>query len=627
MECSFLRLVCQFTILGQPVSIGAEPLRRIVFLLIAAVSLVCVATAAIRAKQGNARRVVSEQRKFVSPTRSNDAGYVSSDACKACHPGEYDSWHRTYHRTMTQVASPESVMGDFDNVTLEYFGKKFHLQTIDDAYWITEQGGRSAKVLQTTGSHHYQVYWVSGGKGNMLHNFPFVYLLEEQRWVRRNDVFMMPPSIGNQPESVRAWNDGCIACHATHGQAVVNVDANHANTKIAELGIACEACHGPAAEHIAHYSNPLTRYKEHLSESTPTAIVNPERCDSKTSTQVCGQCHGVTREDDREAWSRRGYAYRPGDELEDSRIVARHPANVSQPWHGSMGQDFFDSYFWKDGMVRVSGREYNGLLETPCYQNGELSCLSCHSMHESDPNDQMKAGMLGNTACLQCHDEIEKNVSAHTHHDEGSSGSECYNCHMPHTTYGLLKAIRSHEISSPNVATTLKSGRPQACNLCHLDKTLEWTSDHLADWYDQPKLELTTEQKTVSAALLDLLKGDAGQRAIAAWHMGWAPAQEASQRDWLGAALPQLLDDPYAVVRYIAYQSMKTLDEFSDFEYDFVVESQKAKRDEAVQRWQDAELQSTPNTETLIDEMGRLESEKVEALQLQRDRRPVDLLE
>ena len=35
-------------------------------------------------------------------------------------------------------------------------------------------------------------------------------------------------------------------------------------------------------------------------------------------------------------------------------------------------------------------------------------------------------------------------------------------------------------IESPDVATTLKTGRPNACNLCHLDKTLDWTAEHLA---------------------------------------------------------------------------------------------------------------------------------------------------
>ncbi|GIT38389.1 MAG: hypothetical protein Ct9H300mP7_3100 [Verrucomicrobiota bacterium] len=41
-------------------------------------------------------------------------------------------------------------------------------------------------------------------------------------------------------------------------------------------------------------------------------------------------------------------------------------------------------------MVRVTGREYNGLLDTACYQNGKMSCLSCHSMHGYlDNNDQL----------------------------------------------------------------------------------------------------------------------------------------------------------------------------------------------------------------------------------------------
>ena len=119
---------------------------------------------------------------------------------------------------MTQVASPTSVLGDFNDVSLEYFGKKFRLARRGEEFWISQSGGTEARVLQTTGSHHYQAYWVHRGQGNLLHNFPYVYLLDDQRWVRRNDVFMMPPEIGNQPESVLPWNHTCIRCHATHGQ-------------------------------------------------------------------------------------------------------------------------------------------------------------------------------------------------------------------------------------------------------------------------------------------------------------------------------------------------------------------------------------------------------------------------
>ena len=29
----------------------------------------------------------------------------------------------------------------------------------------------------------------------------------------------------------------------------------------------------------------------------------------------------------------------------------------------------------------------------------------------------------------------------------------------------------------------LETGRPNACNLCHLDRTLAWTAKHLEGWY------------------------------------------------------------------------------------------------------------------------------------------------
>jgi len=36
------------------------------------------------------------------PRAGGPEGYISSVTCRACHPSQYESWHRTYHRTMTQ---------------------------------------------------------------------------------------------------------------------------------------------------------------------------------------------------------------------------------------------------------------------------------------------------------------------------------------------------------------------------------------------------------------------------------------------------------------------------------------------------------------------------------------------
>src|SRR6478672_8131652 len=46
-------------------------------------------------------------------------GYRSSDGCRACHPSQYASWHASYHRTMTQLATPQSMATSFDNVVVE----------------------------------------------------------------------------------------------------------------------------------------------------------------------------------------------------------------------------------------------------------------------------------------------------------------------------------------------------------------------------------------------------------------------------------------------------------------------------------------------------------------------------
>ncbi len=35
------------------------------------------------------------------PIQVRSDGYLSSDACRSCHPDAYQTWHDTYHRTMT----------------------------------------------------------------------------------------------------------------------------------------------------------------------------------------------------------------------------------------------------------------------------------------------------------------------------------------------------------------------------------------------------------------------------------------------------------------------------------------------------------------------------------------------
>src|SRR5262249_24460250 len=153
--------------------------------------------------------------------------------------------------------------------------------------------------------------------------------------------------------------------------------------------------------------------------------------------------------------------------------------------------------------------EYNGLQASPCFRGGEFTCISCHEMHPANQqrvslakwadSSQLKSKMDSDDACLQSHKTFVTDISAHTHHATTSAGSRCYNCHMPHTTYGLLRGIRSHQVSSPNVQESIGYHRPNACNLCHLDQTLAWTANKLHNWYKHSIPELSSDDESIAS--------------------------------------------------------------------------------------------------------------------------------
>jgi hypothetical protein len=596
------------------------------------------------------------------PIEVRSDGYVSSRSCQSCHPFQYATWHASYHRTMTQVATPEAILCEFDGVELKAGPFTYNLERRGDEFWVemddpswdgqSERPSRiERKVVMTTGSHHQQMYWLGGEEDRKVQFLPFTYLTKEKRWITRDASFLSPPHRVRTAQS-GLWNVSCNNCHATHGKtrltgSLKDYQTSPMDTHVAELGIACEACHGPGQEHIEANRDPLRRYRLHLGDQPDPTIVHPGRISHTRSSQVCGQCHSINylhHIDETANWLEHGYEYRPGDELSDTRYVFQHNKNhdALRTKHLLANPSYFAEHFWSDGMVRVSGREYNGLLETPCYQRGELSCLSCHVMHKSkdDPrplgewaNDQLKYKMDGNLACTQCHEQYESEdaLVAHTHHSATSTGSNCYNCHMPHTTYGLLKAIRSHQIDVPNAETQQLIGRPNACNLCHLDKTLDWTAEHLYEWYDIQKPLLAKDDREIASSVLWILRGDAGQRALAGWSMGWQPAQQASGTDWMAPHISNLLDDPYDAVRNIAGRTLRTLPGFADFTYDDAYSPKQSREaaKRAVKHW----MRSSPAGDSyrgrplLLNANGEPNVKEIVRLLKKRDQRIVHLKE
>jgi len=223
------------------------------------------------------------------------------------------------------------------------------------------------------------------------------------------------------------------------------------------------------------------------------------------------------------------------------------------------------------------------------------------------------------------------NITGHTHHAGDSPGSRCYNCHMPRTTYGLLRAMRSHQVSSPTVQESIKFGRPNACNLCHLDQTLAWTAQKLHVWYNQPAPELSQDDQTIAAAVQWILKGDAGQRALIAWGMGWESAQKIASRDWLYPYLIYSMTDAYAAVRFDAWKSLQTLPGFSGFSFTYTAadHSLSEAATHAYEKWRreirDANTVYRPGT--AIDPDGRFQQDIFQRFRNERDDKPIILAE
>ena len=576
--------------------------------------------------------------KRLSPPESQALGYVSSKACRACHPQNYDTWHASYHRTMTQVASRDTVIAPWEPVEVSGRGRTMRIDIRDGQLWADDVDGmalgeyltrnpgtlppknllrRSGPVVMTTGSHHMQIYWFRGKEG-LFHQLNWVWLKDDERWVPAEDVYSQPPH-GNTGIAPGFWNTNCIHCHSTgpEPRLVRAGSRSTADTRVGELGISCEACHGPADKHIQKHQNPLSRYWHRFTGADDVTIVNPLKLSKKRATEVCGQCHGLGRTvthdnqpDD--------VGYRPGDNLDVYKHMAS-PMQIHDKKQLSM-------YYWPDGTTRVTGREYNALQESRCFLDGEMTCMSCHTMHklQSDPrslsewtDDQLTLGMDGNKACIQCHAEQASKIEKHTHHAPSSVGSDCYNCHMPNTTNGLLKMTRSHTIDSPTARSMNEGSRPNACNLCHLDRTLKWTQERLEEWYGQSSSPLTEEEKSIPASVLWLVQGDAIQRAAAAWHFGWSPAQTASGQDWQAAWLARTLDDPYAAVRYISGRSLVSLPGYEDFRYDYL--SGPDGQDEAVRR----ALKWSPQSVNIQP----ADAELFEILRAQRNNTPITVVE
>jgi tetratricopeptide (TPR) repeat protein len=257
----------------------------------------------------------------------------------------------------------------------------------------------------------------------------------------------------------------CADCHSTNLRKGYRPEEERYETTWSEVNVACEACHGPGAAHVAWARLPVEKRKTVADNvrlpkdeivtwvfAEGASIAHRSRSlPSQVEMETCAPCH-----------SRR------------SEIAAR----------GTPGDAYLDRYrpallsaelYHADGQIDDEVYVYGSFLQSKMYRAG-VTCSDCH-----DPHGLKTAG--GNAVCARCHAAATFDAETHHHHPMTSPGAQCVECHMPAKTYMVVDPRRDHSFRVPRPDLSRSIGVPNACTGCHTDKTDEWADDAVRRWY------------------------------------------------------------------------------------------------------------------------------------------------
>jgi predicted CXXCH cytochrome family protein len=247
----------------------------------------------------------------------------------------------------------------------------------------------------------------------------------------------------------------CDGCHS------VNYDI--ATKTVTEWNVGCERCHGPGSAHVA--------------QPARDTIVNPARLDYVQANDACIQCHSQGRPPGNPIdgkyydWP---VGFDIGKHLDDFWTLEEHKPGLTSFTH------------FADGTAHKNRMQGNDFVTSLMYAHG-VTCFSCHDPHGSD-NDAMLR-RPGSETCLACHGPNSQNgphaatIEQHTHHAAGSAGSDCIACHMPKIEQTIADVnVASHTFHFVYPARTDALHVPNACTLCHADKSTAWATDALRHW-------------------------------------------------------------------------------------------------------------------------------------------------
>lgn len=455
--------------------------------------ILCIASAvALASCSGSDGPPSGDSRGGASGAR-DVAGYVGRARCATCHEHESEQWKGSHHDLAMQPATEATVLGDFDDATYSDRNGVTKFSRRGDAFIVRTADAtgteRDFEVAYVFGFDPLQQYLIDIGDGK-LQALGVAWDTREasaggERWFFLYPEEPIPPGdelhwTGRQQN----WNFMCAECHSTGLRRNYDVVKDQYATSWTELDVSCEACHGPAAEHVAWAEEyvasgrgdsglpadpdpdaPNFGFATTMRDRSGGAfVIDPETgnaartvpLEHRTQFDTCAPCHS------RRAVLTDGYL--PGEPFLDAYL----PSLLEEGLYHADGQILDEVY--------VTG----SFRQSKMYEKG-VRCTDCHDPHSLELRAE------GNMLCSQCHDSKVYDRIEHHHHAPDSEAAQCVSCHMAARTYMVVDPRHDHSFRVPRPDLSVTDGTPNACSGCHADQTAQWAADAVAKWYGEDR--------------------------------------------------------------------------------------------------------------------------------------------
>jgi hypothetical protein len=308
--------------------------------------------------------------------------YVGAETCGLCHPSQMALQSESAHTQALSPAARHRFADSFAPQEELVRPPRYHFQ------FRRHAGGLQVRVSDSKDALELPLEWAFGAGEQAV---TFISRWDENWYLEHYFTYYSATgSLGPTPGHVGRPSHtlplatglfyrtvhptaGIVQCFECHSTGPPRIEPGNL-VRPAELGVRCEACHGPGQAHVQAATGGAI-------DKARGMIENPKRLSAAQLNQLCGRCHRAP--------------------------VGGPVLDFSKPWN-LRHQPIY-------------------LAKSACFlrSKGALSCLTCHDAHQKLDRELTHY----DAKCLTCHlAQRHPDVAEYTSREGGG----CVSCHMPH---------------------------------------------------------------------------------------------------------------------------------------------------------------------------------------------------